>query len=58
MSVIKRNVTVNVILGRKTKKIILNTSRKMSKFYMKLYDFFNGIANYFWHKAINDKKKK
>lgn len=30
----------------------------MGKVYMKLYDFFNGIANYFWHKAINDKKKR
>ena len=29
----------------------------MSKFYMWLYDFFNDIANYFWKKAVLQKKK-
>ena len=24
----------------------------MTKFYMKLYDFFTSIANYFWKKAL------
>ena len=29
----------------------------MSKFYMWLYDTFNSIANYFWKKAVFQKKK-
>ena len=29
----------------------------MSKFYMWLYDIFNSIANYFWKKAVLQKKK-
>ena len=28
----------------------------MSKFYMKLYDFFTSIANYFWKKALQPRK--
>ncbi len=30
----------------------------MMKFYMGLYEFFNSIANYFWHKHINEIRKK
>ena len=30
----------------------------MSKFYMRLYDFFTSIANYFWKKALAPGKKK
>tara|TARA_R100000734_G_C3282169_1_gene75567 strand:- start:277 stop:498 length:222 start_codon:yes stop_codon:yes gene_type:complete len=30
----------------------------MSKFYMRLYDFFTSIANYFWRKALAPGKKK
>ena len=30
----------------------------MTKFYMRLYDFFNSIANYFWKKALKPKKKR
>ena len=30
----------------------------MTKFYMKLYDFFTSIANYFWKKALQPKKER
>jgi hypothetical protein len=30
----------------------------MIKFYMKLYEFFNSIANYFWKKALQPKKER
>ena len=30
----------------------------MSKFYMKLYDFFTDIANYFWKKALQPRKER
>ena len=30
----------------------------MSKFYMKLYDFFTSIANYFWKKALQPRKER
>ena len=30
----------------------------MSKFYMRLYDFFTRIANYFWKKALAPGQKK
>ena len=28
----------------------------MNSIYLKLYDFFHAIANYFWHKYINSLK--
>jgi len=56
MSVIKKNVTVNAILVRKTKKIILNTSRKMASIYFKLYMFFGRVQNYFFEKYLKAKK--
>ena len=30
----------------------------MQKFYMKMYDFFHAIANFFWHKHVKQIKKK
>tara|TARA_X000001382_G_C3016690_1_gene130309 strand:- start:69 stop:242 length:174 start_codon:yes stop_codon:yes gene_type:complete len=30
----------------------------MTKFYMKLYEFLNSIANYFWKKALQPKKER
>ena len=30
----------------------------MTKLYMKLYDFFTSIANYFWKKALQPKKER
>ena len=30
----------------------------MNSIYMKLYDFFHKIANYFWHKHIDAIKQK
>tara|TARA_B100001250_G_C19601198_1_gene700708 strand:- start:380 stop:487 length:108 start_codon:yes stop_codon:yes gene_type:complete len=30
----------------------------MSKFYMRLYEIFNSVANYFWKKSLNHNYKK
>jgi len=30
----------------------------MSKFYMKLYDFFKVISDYFWNKSVKNNKRK
>lgn len=30
----------------------------MSKVYISLFDFFNSVANYFWHKHINSLKAR
>ena len=46
------------ISGMRSYDKMKKTDTKMSNFYMKIFRFLNKIADYFWKKALQTKKRR